>query len=282
MPSISKQTRTGKKKTTRRKTGGSVIDRISDVEFEDEGIKILVYGRSGTGKTTFWSSFPGPVLAIVVSGGDKPGELRSLDMKDRKKTKTVAIEQASEIKELIEYQKETGKFNTIVLDHVTGMQDMVLKEILGLDELPAQLGWGVASQQDYGQCTLQTKTYLRELLSLDCNVAIIGHERDSGNNDSDLLVPTVGVALTPSTAGWLNGACDYIVQTFIRQKEETTNRKVAGKTVTTRSKTDDVEYCLRTHPHEVFTVKFRTPGKKKPPYEIIDPTYDKIMQIVNS
>ena len=134
-PVVNKQSPTTKG-TTRTSRSSSVIDRITPIQFDqDEGIKMLLYGESGTGKTTFWATFPGPILSIVCSGGNRAGELRSLNDEARKKVRTVTLQSSSEMKELVEHA-EGGGYKTIVLDHASGLQDLVLKELLGLDELP--------------------------------------------------------------------------------------------------------------------------------------------------
>lgn len=263
-----------------------MFERIKPIGFNDgDGIKMLLYGRSGTGKTTLWATFPGPVLAILASGGDKPGELRSVDTPEyRKKIKSVTLQETGELRQLVEYLKDAGssEYRTVVLDHASGLQDMTLKEILGLSELPAQKTWGMASQQQYGQSTTMCKEYLRALLGLDCNVVIIAQERTFGDSEgSDVVNPTVGAGLTPSLTGWLNQAVDYIAQTFIRQKEEVKESTIGGKTRETRVATNAVEYCLRVGPHAVFQTKFRVPrAGTKMPDVLVDATYDKVMKVI--
>ena len=277
------------KKTTGSKTQISVLDRIQPISFEDdEGIKILLYGRSGTGKTTLWATFPKPILSIVCSGSNKTGELRSINTPEYRKTIShVELRHSSEIPVLCSALEGTGQYGTIVLDHASGFQDLVLKEILGLDEMPAQKSWGLATQQQYGQCAMQVKEHLRSLLSLSCNVVIIAQERES-NTDADsgsLLMPSVGAGLSPSIAGWLYTAVDYICNTFIRQQEVIKTTKIGkgeqSKTVETRVRGDGVEYCLRTGADAVYTTKFRMPKGSALPAIIIDPNYDKIMKLVN-
>jgi len=279
MPNVTKQTT----KPRKRKKGGKVVDRIQPIGFDKkDGIKINLYGRSGTGKTTLWATFPKPILAVVCSGGSQPGELRSINTPAYRKTiNQVVIESSEEIKELVEYQKETNKYATIVLDHATGLQDYVLREVLGIDQAPAQLSWGVASQQQYGQVALQMKERLRSLLDLDCNVVIVAQEREfNTDSEGDLLMPFVGSALTPSVTGWLNPACDYICQTFIRQVSEQVTIKVGNKEVKKSRKGAGVEYCLRTAPDPVFITKFRLPKGVDLPDVIVDPDFDNINQLI--
>lgn len=276
---VSKQT---PRKKTRRKKTESVVDRIEPLSVDDDGMRINLYGRSGTGKTTLWATFPKPILAIICSGSSKPGELKSINTKEYRKTiEQVEIEKTSEIRELVEYQKAEEKFATVVLDHATSLQDSTLKEILGLEEIPAQASWGMAKQQDWGQCALQMKENLRALLGLSCNIVIVAQEREfNTDNENELLMPFVGAALTPSVTGWLNPACDYICQTFIRQEVVEKRMKIGKSEKTMQVRGKGVQYCLRTAPHEVFTTKFRVPKGTPLPEVIVDPSFEKIQKLI--
>jgi hypothetical protein len=271
---------------------GSIVDRIAPIGFDkDEGIKINLYGKSGTGKTTLMATFPKPILVVVCSGSSRPGELRSVDTPEyRKSIKQVVLREAGELFELCDYlsSAEGGKppYATVVIDHATGLQDLFLKEILGLERIPVAKSWGLASQQQYGQCTTKCKEAFRSLLDLSCNVVIIAQERIfSSDDNSEIIAPTVGAALMPQLAGWLGPACDYVIETFIRQKEEvkrtTIGKGKLAKTIEKRVKVKgEVEYCIRTGPDPVYTTKFRVPKGHPLPPIIVDPSYDKIMSVL--
>ena len=283
MPNITRQSKNGRRKTKSRKA--NVVDRIRPLHVEDLGIKMCVYGRSGTGKTTFWGTFPGKILTVLCSGGRHSGELLSLSTAEyKKKISEVQLQSASELKELIQHVQEEGGYETIVIDHVTQLQDLVLQEVLGLDEIPEQLSWGIATQEQYGQVSLQLKTYLREVLSLPCNVVIIAQERTFNSNDetsgSSALQPFIAPALSPSAVGWLLNAVDFVVETFIRKKIEVKTIKIRGKDKKKEVDTGEVEYCLRTAPDDIYSTKFRKPKGKELPKEIVDPTYDKIVNLL--
>lgn len=277
MVSITKQV--GGKPTKNSRKAKNVLDRIAPIDLGEEGVKINIYGRSGTGKTTFWSSFPGKILAIVCSGTQK-GELRSIHPSHRKKIEVVNLLDTSEIKQLVEHASD-GHYKTVVLDHASGLQDKKLAEILEIDELPEQKSWGMASREQYGQCSLEMKTLLRAILNLSCNVVVIAQERDfNTENDSELLLPYVASALSPAVVGWLNQACDYICQTYIREQQQKVQLTVGGKKKEQLRKTGEFEYCLRTGPSDVFTTKFRVPKGFKLPKLIVDPDYDKFMAVL--
>lgn len=276
------------KPTVTTSKGGSALSRARVVEF-DELLKIMMYGISGTGKTTLWSTFPGETLAIIASGGNQSGELRSIPHADRKRIKALSLRSSEEMKEITDELKmiPAAKFpyKNIVLDHASGFQDLIMKDILCLDDIPVAKTWGLASQQTYGQITVQAKEYLRALIDLPCNVIIIAQERTFGGKedgiDPMIISPTVGAGVSPSLAVWLNSACDYIVETFKRPKMIKKEHTLAGgKKTTTIVRGTGVDYCLRTAPHDVYTTKFRIPKGNPLPEFIIDPTYEKIIKLI--
>lgn len=274
-------------RSTRTTPSSGVLSRIKPIGFDEaDGLKLLLYGRSGTGKTTLWATFPGPILAIIASGGNKTGELRSIDTPEyRDKISAVTLHNSGEMKELVELAKG-GEYATVVLDHASGLQDLILKEVLNLDELPAQKSWGMARQQDYGQTAAQAKEYLRALLNLDCNVVVVAQEReykDEGNGE--VIQPFVCAYLMPSILAWLHPAVDYIGETFIRQKEITKETKIGSgkdaKILAQKVKVKgQVEYCLRTAPDPVYATKFRVPKGSPLPDVLVDPTYDSIYGLI--
>jgi hypothetical protein len=249
------------------------------------GIHALVYGQSGSGKTTLAATFPAPILWLVCSGGNRPGELKSIDTAANRKRITPRI--VSTVIGFAELIADAGSHATVVLDHASGLSDLILREILGLEKLPEQKGWGMATQQQYGQLGLQCKEAFRSLLNLPQNVVILAQERTFGGRDDgmdpDIVHPTVGAALTPSVTGWLNPACDYIMQTFKKPKYKEVT--APGGKGTMMLKDRGVEYCLRVGPHELFQTKFRRPWDGTPlPESIVldDPgkSYEKIVSLI--
>lgn len=281
----------------------NVLDRIANIEFDpNEGRNFLFYGDSGTGKTTLWSSFPGPILVMVCSGGKKPGELLSISKRDREKISTVTLSRPSEMDEIVKAH-ETGvlkhpsgkPFRCIVLDHVTGFQDLKQQAIKGWSEIPQQRGFADTTQQEWGEISRQVKEHLAKLMSLTCHVIIIAQERiflpgdqdkakgvKQSMEDAGVLRMKVGSALTPGIAGWLHSASDYAVQTFIRQREITVENvdTVKGKEVKSyeTKKTSGVQFCARLGKHEIIYTKFRVPGVKLPEVIVLGDTVDGVIK----
>lgn len=244
------------------------------------GIKINIYGQSGTGKTTFWSSFPKPILALICSGGQETRSIVNVPEIDE-----MELSSPIDINDVCELQNADKPYKTLVLDHASAFQDLILTKLLGIDTLPAQMTWGVATREQWGQVSIQFKEYVRNLLKLHCNVVIVAQERvfngsDDGS-DTGIIKPTVASALSPSIKDWLNPNVDYVCQTFIRQKIEENTIKIGTKEKKTKSVVEGVEYCLRTAPSPVFASKFRAVLGTEIPDCIVNPTYAKLMSLIS-
>lgn len=253
---------------------------------------MLLYGQSGTGKTTFAATFPGPILWLICSGGNKPGELRSINTPEYRAKITPRIVSSTE--EMGNYLQEAKEYATVVMDHASGLADLCIKELLGLDDIPISKyrragkgeSWSLVSQQQYGQMAIQCKEYFRSMLNLPGNIVIIAQERryggtDETSADSELMAPTISAALTPSLTGWLAPACDYVVQTYKRPRIKRTMQEVIpGQKVEMEERLKGAEYCLRTGPHDVYQTKFRVPKGHVLPECIVDPDYDKFMAVL--
>jgi hypothetical protein len=274
--------------------GSGVFDRLEDIGYnDDEPIQLLLYGRSGTGKTTLWSTFPKPILAVICSGGvANPGELRSIDSEENRRViKKYRLQRSDELWEVIEGirngQPGPGgvPYQTLAIDHCSGLQDLVLKEVLGLGEVPLQKAWGLATREQYGTCTFRCKKIISPMLDLPCNLVIVAHERNfggdgTGDQADEVIQPFVGAALTASLSGWLNGAFDYVGQCFQRNrqvvKESRLGNKVKRRIVTTK----EIEFCLRVGTDPKYAARFRVPRHVKLPPVVPDPSYDKILALV--
>lgn len=287
MPKIEKQNNTTRLTTQVKITGKeSVLSRIAPVEMRG-GLKVSVYGRGKTGKTRLACTFPKPLLLIGTEDGTKSVlGVEGVDF--------VKITSGSELTELTDYLRDGsgGKYKSAVLDHGGGLQDITLKEVLKLDDIPLQSSWGMAQRGDWQTVAQQWKERVRPLLDLadtrDMNIVIIAHERnfkeDDDNKASDVMFPSIGPALTPSITAWLNGACDYICNTFIREQEveEKRQSKIGNQVKETviRKKTNVKEYCLRVGPHPIVMTGFRLKPGIVLPDMIVDANYAKILALI--
>lgn len=285
MPKVSKLST--KSVSAKKAKTGTLLDRVCPVQQLDSGgIKVSLYGRSKTGKTRLLSTFPKPVLILGSEDGTR--SIRNIPdvffvriildgAREPEHDNWIYLSQLDEFIESL----RGSEYKTIGADTASALSDLVLASLLGLTEVPEQKSWGLATREQYGQQGLQLKTYLKHIIDLPQNIVITAHERNfNEESSSDLIFPTVGSALSPSVTGWLNGAVDYIAQTFIREQSVVKTSKIAGQETKIASKTGKSEYCLRIGPHPVYMTGFRLPDGSDLPEVIINPTYEKMYKII--
>src|SRR5438105_14808538 len=115
MPTINKQSN----RITKSPTPNSSASERSGWDLS-EGIKIILYGRSGTGKTTLWATFPKPILVALCSGGSRPGELRSIDTPGNRKVIEPKVIRTSEDIDRFPGRGAGGTCAALSPDHCSG------------------------------------------------------------------------------------------------------------------------------------------------------------------
>lgn len=271
----------------------NVLNRISDMDYtQDDPLRISIYGRPGSGKTYFWGTYPAfnpkgkKILCILCSGA---GELRTVNTpENRKRVKVVQLLDSTELITITDSLMNECPYDLVVLEHATAYQDMILCEILNVDKLPEQKSWGMATREQYGQCTNQFKERMNRLLQVPCSTIVVAQERDFTSDKEtaiDVSVPMVGSALSPSAVNWLNSKSDFICQCYVAPKFDTQVVKIGeGKTATeTRISvpTDKNEYRMRLGSSGRFMTRCRVPMGTKIPDSIVDPTYEKLYKLAN-
>lgn len=238
----------------------------------DTPFRVCVYGKSGTGKTTFSGTFPKPLLHIVCSS---IGTNESLPLVGVKGIYDLELEKADE---LLEVCTIADKFKTIVVDHVTGLQDLVLKEIVGTDDVALQKNWGMISRDQYSVMSLRIKRYLHAIMSTKKNVVLICQEREVSVDEVDGITPYVSSALTPSLCSWVHAACDFILHTFIRQRTEPQEITRQGEKIILNRPIDQYEFCAHLGPNSVYVTKCRS--TREVPSVLVNPSFRQLAQLV--
>jgi hypothetical protein len=246
---------------------------------------VQVYGASATGKTTLASTFPKPILILGAEDGTS-------SISDVDGVEIARLHKSVDFRHLIRLVGKSGAYQTLVLDSATSLMSICLAEIMRMDEIPTQLSWGFASQDDYGQAGLQVKEIMRDMTRLadsgHCHAVVLGQERSfgkgSGSGD-DVMDPKVMMALGKSAAAWANAEFDYILRMYVRPKTEEvlTEYEVNGrkKQKWETRETGDFEHVAMSKKNDRYVVKFRIPIGRFLPDAIPDPTYDKIRSVID-
>lgn len=242
----------------------SVLDEAEDIVDEQEPQSALFYGRAGTGKTTLAATYPKPVLVLDIR---ERGTRSIIGVPGVKRIRITEWEQLEEIYWAL---AEGSSYKTIVLDQLTAMQS------LGMDHIReiAHVKEGDAfSQRNWGRLSGLMQQWIeayRNLTDQGYNIIFNAHERvrEPQEEDDDRIAPSVGSNLMGSVSSFVNGAVSVIGNTFIREVHDK------------KTKTREVQYCLRIGPHAYYAAKIRRPKSAGPtPDIIVDPTYEKIEKI---
>lgn len=243
-----------------------IEDRIVNVADIPTELKLLLYGRSGTGKTHILGTFPKPLLVLDIR--DKG----TVTIRNRPDTKVFSVKCWQDFEDIYWYLiSNPDKFRSVGCDTITQLQDMAIKAVTKDSQ-------GLISRRAWGEAAGLLKTWTLNYRDLPMNVCFTAQDRDNSSEDFDddgTLIPEVGPYVMPSVAKILNAAFGLIGNTFIREVDKSI--KIGGKT-----KTKTVaEFCLRIGPHARYTTKFRRdPSVEGPavPSIIVDPTYDKLLK----
>jgi hypothetical protein len=248
----------------RTKSKGGIADRIKPLDEIEPFLTMACYGKSGTGKTVFGSSWPKPILLLDIR---EEGEESIADVPQIDK---LAVETWDDLEEVYWMLEAGSKYKSLMLDQCTAMQSLGMQKIR---EENNQKPSDVFSQRSWGRLggLMQQWIYnFRELKKKEYHVLFNAHEktRDAQDEGDERLAPSIGPNLTAGTASFLNGAVSVIGNTFIREE------------VDKKAKTRDVHYCMRVGAHAYYAAKLRRPVSAGPPPDIIvNPTFEKVMRL---
>lgn len=257
-----------KRDTTSRRSNLPKIVPVSQIS---NPRSFVFYGLPGTGKTTLAGSFPKPALLIDFNdkGTDSVSDVKDLDV-----AQVYTIDEL----EALYWQLQEGKldYETVIIDTVTGMQQMIIADVTGAKE---SMKWGSMTRKQFGEVSATMKEMITNYRDLPLNMVFLAQQRvfNIDENDElsdDELPPEIGPAIMPSIATHLNAAVNVIGQTYIRLVVE---YKENGKK---KVKRERMQYCLYVGPNPVRTTKIRKPKSVVLPSFLINPVYKDLISII--
>lgn len=250
--------------------------RVNELPFDKV---FVIYGKSGTGKTTLASTFPKSeeaplyILDILENG------VGSISLEDRENIIVVPIETFEDVNEVLtDFERgytvsSTGKnipvkCSTIVIDSATQLEYLMknyLMEADKKDRMNLNLWGQVKSTHDM---LWNAAKYLSK--KLDCYIVVIAHEKDDKDEDNptfNKVVPSLAKSGTES----LTAKASFIWYTAV----EAVDRVGADGKVERENK-----FMTYIGPASYLVTKCRKPKEVSIPQKVRDLTYDRFYRNV--
>lgn len=212
---------------------GSILASAVPVSsLKEERVKVCIYGRNRSGKTTLAAQFPKPILFISCEPAHCGGVQSISDVPDctliRVELKPLSGESIAGRKKVTaigEELRNVKHFQTVVLKTVTSLQDLISEEI-NL-ESPGVSWTGKSGVDTYKLRSRRIQDTLRPLLDLKhLNLVILSQEKDHNPPTGDGGFPDlkakllhnmqqgsfIAPALGAGLASWVQDACGYVIQ----------------------------------------------------------------------
>lgn len=140
------------------------------ISIENMKLKMLVYGKSGSGKTTWACGFPKPFV-FDFDGGMLSQRGRDVEYEtfmEPAEQKGIAFQKFEEC--LKDKERNPGKYETYILDSVTTMQEYRLNYLTMLSGKPRP------TQYEWGMLVLDLRDFMQRLKNLPGHIIVIAHE----------------------------------------------------------------------------------------------------------
>lgn len=241
---------------------GNLLDTAVDITDVNTGKLVILYGKSASGKTKVGSTFPKPMLYVKV-GDDGVNTIRSVEG-----IKVFEPKSIGQLKELFEELNRDKNYKSVFVDTFS----LIVNEWKNENVLQKNKKM---TQQLWGDLATDTEELIRlaHKLSKKKWVILSGHEvTDSIEGMEDELLPDVRISVSKGARTYLEGMANYGIHTIKIQKEVVD--KDTGETK------EVVRYAADIGPNPYYWTKFQISPKIKLPARMINPSFEKIMKLI--
>ncbi len=241
----------------------SILDAkpISDLP---SGKLVVIYGRSGSGKTWFGGSFPKPLLYLKI-GDDGGNTIKKVDG-----IFVHEIETVGKLKMALEECIKDKKYATVFVDTFSLLVNEWKNEnIISKSKKMTQQAWGDLLSDTEECIRIAHKLSLKKWVILSCHEAT-----DAIDGMEDELLPDVRASVSKGARTYLEGMANYGIHTIKIQKE--VDNPKTGETELR------VKFAAEIGPNPYYWTKLQVDPSIKVPKRIINPTFDKLMQVVEN
>lgn len=241
----------------------SYLDDVVDISELGQHKLVVLYGRSNSGKTEVGSTFPKPQLYVAV------GDDGSNTIQGKEGIKAKKINQLDEARGLLNelVKKKGAGYESVFIDTFSMITNV------WIDENAVKKNKKM-TQQMWGDLKTETEELIRlaHKLASHCWVILSCHEAtDVLEGMEDEITPDVRPSTTKGARTYLEGMANYGLHTTRLQKDVV--KDGVEQTV--------VKYAAHIGPNPYYWTKLQIDKSIKVPKMVINPSYDKLMKIIN-
>lgn len=239
----------------------SLLDSVVDIKDLGQRNLWVLYGKSNSGKTYVASTFPKPMLYIQI-GDDGSNTIAHI-----KGISAISVETVEDFKDLAKELLKDKKYKTIVADTFSMVvNEWTQQNVTTKGKKMTQQLWGDLKTEQEGIIKSMHKLAKKHIVVLTCH-----ESTDTIEGMEDEISPDVRPSVSKGARTYLEGMANYGIHTT----------KIVKEVIKGNSTKEVVKYAADIGPNPYYWTKLQIDPSIKVPARIINPTYDKFMEIIS-
>lgn len=239
-----------------------LLDSAIDIQELGQRSLWVIYGKSNSGKTYVASTFPKPLLYLQI-GDDGSNTIANVDG-----ISAIPVQTINDLKSIAKELLKDKKYKTVVVDTFSLIvNEWTEQNVINKGKRMTQQAWGDLKTETEEVIKAMHKVAKRHIVVLTCHESM-----DSIEGMEDEIAPDVRPSVSKGARTYLEGMANYGIHTTKITREVT-------KGNTTK---EIVKYAADIGPNPYYWTKLQIDPSIKVPARVINPTYDKFMEIIGA
>lgn len=240
----------------------ALLDSAVDIQELGQRNLWVLYGKSNSGKTHVASTFPKPLLYLQI-GDDGSNTIAHVEG-----ISAIPISSVKELKDIAKELLKDKKYVTIVVDTFSLMvNEWTDQNVISKNKKMTQQLWGELKTETEEVIKAMHKVAKRHIVVLTCH-----ESTDAIEGMEDEIAPDIRPSVSKGARTYLEGMANYGIHTTKITKEITKGN----------STKEVVKYAADIGPNPYYWTKLQIDPSIKVPKRIINPTYDKFMEVIGA
>lgn len=240
----------------------ALLDSAVDIKELGQRNLWVLYGKSNSGKTHVASTFPKPLLYLQI-GDDGSNTIARVEG-----ISAISVSTVKELKDIAKELLKDKKYKTVVVDTFSLLvNEWTDQNVISKNKKMTQQLWGELKTETEEVIKAMHKVAKRHIVVLTCH-----ESTDAIEGMEDEIAPDIRPSVSKGARTYLEGMANYGIHTTKITKEVTKGN----------STKELVKYAADIGPNPYYWTKLQIDPSIKVPKRIINPTYDKFMEIIGA